>query len=195
MKKLTLAVLAVAIMGTTTLAQADTRTASAVASWDAKAYKDTKSMLVVTPLKSLTFNYAEGIKAFNSQDGAFDITIQGQEKATDFKLTSKIITDKLVRASDNSELTVGVKWNGTDLTSSTETTMVDVAAGTTAGLDFLAQDGAYNGKERVSGQSQFTFNIASAKIAGTDTQFSDLADGYWDGDVKVQFTATWEGDF
>lgn len=31
MKKLTLAVLAVAIMGTTTLAQADTRTASAVA--------------------------------------------------------------------------------------------------------------------------------------------------------------------
>lgn len=41
MKKLTLAVLAVAIMGTTTLAQADTRTASAVASWDAKAYKDT----------------------------------------------------------------------------------------------------------------------------------------------------------
>ncbi|HEK0787193.1 TPA: common pilus major fimbrillin subunit EcpA [Proteus mirabilis] len=195
MKKLTLAVLAVAIMGTTTLAQADTRKASAVASWDAKAYKDTKSMLVVTPLKSLTFYYAEGIKAFNSQDGAFDITIQGQEKATDFKLTSKIITDKLVRASDNSELTVGVKWNGTDLTSSTETTMVDVAAGTTAGLDFLAQNGAYNGKERVSGQSQFTFNIASAKIAGTDAQFSDLADGYWDGDVKVQFTATWEGDF
>ncbi|MDY3693460.1 MAG: common pilus major fimbrillin subunit EcpA, partial [Proteus mirabilis] len=167
----------------------------AVASWDAKAYKDTKSMLVVTPLKSLTFYYAEGIKAFNSQDGAFDITIQGQENATDFKLTSKIITDKLVRTSDNSELTVGVKWNGTDLTSSTDTTMVDVATGATAGLDFLAQDGAYNGKERVSGQSQFTFNIASAKIAGTDAQFSDLADGYWDGDVKVQFTATWEGDF
>ncbi|QIG04854.1 common pilus major fimbrillin subunit EcpA [Proteus sp. ZN5] len=195
MKKLTLAVLAVAIMGATTLAQADTRKASAVASWDAKAYKDTKSMLVVTPLKSLTFYYAEGIKAFNSQDGAFDITIQGQENATDFKLTSKIITDKLVRTSDNSELTVGVKWNGTDLTSSTDTTMVDVATGATAGLDFLAQDGAYNGKERVSGQSQFTFNIASAKIAGTDAPFSDLADGYWDGDVKVQFTATWEGDF
>ncbi|UDN35540.1 common pilus major fimbrillin subunit EcpA [Proteus vulgaris] len=195
MKKLTLAVLAVAIMGATTLAQADTRKASAVASWDAKAYKDTKSMLVVTPLKSLTFYYAEGIKAFNSQDGAFDITIQGQEKATDFKLTSKIITDKLTRASDNSELTVGVKWNGTELTNSTETTMVDVAAGTSAGLDFLAQEGAYNGKDRVSGQSQFTFNIASAKIAGTDAKFSDLADGYWDGDVKVQFTATWEGDF
>ena len=58
MKKLTLAVLAVAIMGATTLAQADTRKAQAVASWDAKASKDTKSMLVVTPLKSITINYA-----------------------------------------------------------------------------------------------------------------------------------------
>src|SRR5699024_3817359 len=95
MKKLTLAVLSVAIMVTTTLAQADTRTASAVACWHEKAYKDTKSMLVVTPLKSLTFNYAEGIKAFNALDGAFYITIQGQGKATDFKLVSKIITDKL----------------------------------------------------------------------------------------------------
>ncbi|WP_193015974.1 common pilus major fimbrillin subunit EcpA [Proteus sp. FME41] len=197
MKKLTLAVLAVAIMGATTLAQADTTTrkANAVASWDAKAIKDTKSMLVVTPLKSLVFNYAEGIKGFNTQDGAFDITIQGQEKATDFKLTSKIVTDKLTRVADDSELTVGVKWNGVALSNSTDTTMVDVAAGTSAGLDFLAQSGAYNGTERVSGQGQFTFNIASAKQAGANAQFSDLADGYWDGDVKVQFTATWEGDF
>ncbi|MEQ4925505.1 common pilus major fimbrillin subunit EcpA [Proteus hauseri] len=195
MKKLTLAVLAVAIMGATTLAQADTRKAQAVASWDAKAIKDTQSMLVVTPLKSLTFNYAEGIKGFNTQDGAFDITIQGQEKATDFKLTSKVITDTLTRAADDSELTVGVKWNGVALTKTADTTMVDVAAGTTAGLDFLAQEGAYNGKERVSGQGQFTFNIASAEQAGADVKFSDLADGFWDGDVRVQFTATWEGDF
>ncbi|OAT45147.1 CFA/I fimbrial major subunit [Proteus hauseri ATCC 700826] len=195
MKKLTLAVLAVAIMGATTLAQADTRKAQAVASWDAKAIKDTQSMLVVTPLKSLTFNYAEGVKSFNTQDGAFDITIQGQEKATDFKLTSKIISDTLTRAADDSELTVGVKWNGAELSKTTDTTMVDVAAGTTAGLDFLAQDGAYNGKDRVSGQGQFAFNIASAKVAGADAKFADLADGYWDGDVKVQFTATWEGDF
>lgn len=35
-------------------------TASATASWDATATKDTKSMLVVTPLNSLTFQYAEG---------------------------------------------------------------------------------------------------------------------------------------
>ncbi|MBN6454569.1 common pilus major fimbrillin subunit EcpA, partial [Escherichia coli] len=140
-------------------------------------------------------NYAEGVKAFNTQDGAFDITIQGQQGATDFKLTSKIISDKLTRAADDSELTVGVKWNGTALTDTTETPMVDVATGTTAGLDFLAQEGAFNGKDRVSGQGQFAFNIASAKLAGADAKFSDLADGYWDGDVKVQFTATWEGDF
>ena len=195
MKKLTLAVIAVAIMGATTLAQADTRKAQAVASWDAKAIKDTQSMLVVTPLKSLTFNYAEGVKGFNTQDGAFDITIKGQEKATDFKLTSKIITDTLTRAADDSELTVGVKWNGAALSKTADTTMVDVAAGTTAGLDFLTQEGTYNGKDRVSGQGQFTFNIASAKVAGADAKFADLTDGFWDGDVRVQFTATWEGDF
>lgn len=39
--------------------------------------KDTTSMLVVTPLNSLTFQYAEGLNGFNSQDGAFDVTIQG----------------------------------------------------------------------------------------------------------------------
>lgn len=32
-------------------------TASATASWDATATKDTTSMLVVTPLNSLTFQY------------------------------------------------------------------------------------------------------------------------------------------
>ncbi|GAB7431183.1 hypothetical protein OUHCRE8_45990 [Enterobacter asburiae] len=56
-------------------------TASATASWDATATKDTSSMLVVTPLNSLTFQYAEGLNGFNSQDGAFDVTIQGQEKS------------------------------------------------------------------------------------------------------------------
>lgn len=45
-------------------------TVSATASWDASATKDTTSALVVTPLKSLTFQYAEGIKAFNTQIGA-----------------------------------------------------------------------------------------------------------------------------
>ncbi|MEY0544871.1 common pilus major fimbrillin subunit EcpA, partial [Providencia rettgeri] len=60
-----------------TAANADTRTAQATATWQATAIKDTTSMLVVTPLRSLTFNYAEGQKSFNQQNGAFDIAIQG----------------------------------------------------------------------------------------------------------------------
>ena len=103
---------------------------------DAKV-KDTKSMLVVTPLKSLVFNYAEGIKGFNTQDGVRHHYPSQEQKATDFKLTSKIITDKLTQKADDSELTVDVKWNGVALSNSTDTTMVDVAAGTSAGLDFL----------------------------------------------------------
>lgn len=50
-----------------TAANADTRVAQATATWQATAIKDTTSMLVVTPLKSLTFNYAEGQKSFNQQ--------------------------------------------------------------------------------------------------------------------------------
>ncbi len=95
-----------------TAANADTRVAQATATWQATAIKDTTSMLVVTPLKSLTFNYAEGQKSFNQQNGAFDIAIQGQSGATDFKLSSKLIANTLARTTDDSTLTVGVKWNG-----------------------------------------------------------------------------------
>nr|WP_279604304.1 common pilus major fimbrillin subunit EcpA [Providencia rettgeri] len=49
-----------------TVANADTRTAQATATWQATAIKYTTSMLVVTPLKSLTFNYAEGQKSVHS---------------------------------------------------------------------------------------------------------------------------------
>ena len=52
-------------------------TASATARWDATAVKDTTSAIVVTPLRSLSFQYAEGLESFNSQNGAFDVTIQG----------------------------------------------------------------------------------------------------------------------
>ena len=101
-------------------------TASATASWDATATKDTTSMLVVTPLNSLTFQYAEGLNGFNSQDGAFDVTIQGQETATDFELTAQIISNTLTNASgDASTLNVGVAWNGTALTNSSDTVLVN----------------------------------------------------------------------
>lgn len=178
-----------------TAANADTRVAQATATWQATAIKDTTSMLVVTPLKSLTFNYAEGQKAFNQQNGAFDIAIQGQSGATDFKLSSKLIANTLARTTDDSTLTVGVKWNGEDLSKTTDVVLIDTSKGLTSGLDNLAADGIYNGSERATDRGEFTFVIAGAQAAGATADFKSLADGVWDGDVKVQFTATWDGDF
>ncbi|MDK8008976.1 common pilus major fimbrillin subunit EcpA, partial [Escherichia coli] len=78
--------------------------------------------------------YAEGLKAFNSQDGAFDITIQGQENASDFVLTSQLVTNTLTRATDNSTLEIGVAWNGEKLSKSTPVKMMDINNNITAGL-------------------------------------------------------------
>ncbi|WP_058911457.1 common pilus major fimbrillin subunit EcpA [Entomohabitans teleogrylli] len=167
-------------------------TASATATWDATATKDTTSALVVTPLKSLTFQYAEGIEAFNSQNGAFDITIQGQSGATDFTLTSQIVTNTLSRTTDASTLDVGINWNGSKLSKTTPVTMIDTANSISAGLDALAVSTAYAGASRTSTQGTFTFNIDSATSDGsTAADFKDLTDGYWSGDVKVQFNAVW----
>ncbi|CAM7198163.1 MULTISPECIES: common pilus major fimbrillin subunit EcpA [Enterobacter] len=167
-------------------------TASATASWDASATKDTTSALVVTPLKSLTFQYAEGIKAFNTQKGAFDITIEGQSGATDFMLTSQIVSNTLSRTTDASTLDVGVNWNGNALSKTAPVTMIDTANNISAGLDALAVSTAYAGSDRTSAQGNFDFNIESATSDGSTTaQFSDLTDGYWSGDVRVQFTAVW----
>lgn len=166
--------------------------ASSTAKWDATATKDTTSMLVVTPLKSLNFQYAEGLKQFNTQTGAFDVTIQGQSGATDFELTSKLISNTLTRGDNASTLDVGVMWNGTALSKSTETTLVDTANGISAGLDALADPGIYGASNRNSTQGDFTFKIESATSDGlTAAQYEDLADGMWDGEVAVQFNANW----
>lgn len=195
MKKLTLAVLLAASLGTVSVAQAAERTASAIASWDAKAIKDTQSMLVVTPLKSLTFNYAEGQQSFNTLDGAFDVTIAGQSGATDFKLASKVISSTLARSSDDSTLEVGVKWNGEKLSKDSEVVMIDTANGVNSGLTALTAGDAFGKSDRVSALGQFNFSIASASVAGAPTTYKDLTDGLWDGNVNVQFVATWTGDF
>ncbi|EIB7122007.1 common pilus major fimbrillin subunit EcpA [Acinetobacter baumannii] len=166
--------------------------ASSTAKWDATATKDTTSMLVVTPLKSLNFQYAEGLKQFNTQTGAFDVTIQGQSGATDFQLSSKLISNTLTRGDNASTLDVGVMWNGTALSKTTETTLVDTANGISAGLDALADAAIYAGSGRNSAQGDFTFKIESATSDGlTTAQYEDLADGVWDGEVAVQFNANW----
>ncbi|UNH25672.1 common pilus major fimbrillin subunit EcpA [Moellerella wisconsensis] len=180
------------MFGAVSMANAAERTATATATWQATAIKDTKSMLVVTPLKSLTFNYAEGQKSFNQQEGAFDIAIQGQETATDFQLTAKVVTNTLTRTTDDSQLTVGVKWNGTSLSQSQATTLIDFSQGITAGLDTIGQQSAFATAARATDRGSFNFVIASAKSdSTTDATFEELADGVWDGDVKVQFTAVW----
>ena len=157
MKKIVLAgVVAAALISSNAMANVTT---SATASWDASATKDVTSALVVTPLKSLNFQYAEGIKAFNAQKGAFDITIQGQSGATDFTLTSQIVSNTLSRTTDASTLAVAT---------------------------------AFAGADRVSTQGNFDFTIDSATSDGsTAAEFKDLTDGYWSGDVRVQFNAEW----
>lgn len=190
MKKLVWAGCAAAAL-TCSTAMADV-TASATATWDASATKDTTSALVVTPLKSLSFQYAEGLKAFNTQNGAFDITVKGQSGATDFALTSQIVTNTLTRASDPSTLDVGIKWNGNALSKTTPLTLLDTKNNVSAGLDALSVSSAYAGSARTSTQGTFTFAIDSATSDGSNaTAFEDLNDGYWSGDVKVQFNAVW----
>lgn len=166
--------------------------ASATAKWDATAKKDTTSTLVVTPMKSLAFQYAEGVNTFNSQAGAFDVTIQGQSGATDFELTSKVILNTLTRSDDASTLGVGVVWNGQKLSKDSPVILIDTAQNVNAGLEALSVSSAYAGTERSSAQGNFTFSIDNATSNGTTAaSFQDLVDGVWDGDVTLQFNATW----
>ncbi|VTN13236.1 Meningitis associated and temperature regulated protein B [Raoultella terrigena] len=127
-----LKMLAAALMTTLCVGavQAADVTAQAVATWSATAKKDTTSKLVVTPLGSLAFQYAEGIKGFNSQKGLFDVAIEGDATATAFKLTSRLITNTLTQLdTSGSTLSVGVDYNGESVEKSADTTMIDTANG------------------------------------------------------------------
>lgn len=200
MKKLLIAAICASAF-CATQAMAETVTAQATATWDATATKDTSSALVVTPTDSLNFQYSENATAFNSQNGAFDITVEGQSGATDFELTAQLISNTLTSSSNDSTLAVGVEWNGEKLSKDNTTTLINISEGVTSGLESLTNDEAYASNKRVSGQGNFAFSIDSATSASTDangdessstsSDFASLEDGYWSGDVKVQFTATW----
>jgi Mat/Ecp fimbriae major subunit len=177
------------LLATTTFADV---TASATAKWDATAVKDTKSALVVTPIKSLSFQYAEGLQSFNTQNGIFDVTIQGQSGSTDFELTSQVISDTLSRSTDASTLQVGISWNGKKLSKNTTTTLINTNTGINVGLEGLSVASAYASSDRTSAQGTFVFSIDSATADGTTAaEYKDLADGMWNGEVAVQFTAVW----
>ncbi|HBR6925108.1 TPA: fimbrial protein [Klebsiella pneumoniae] len=193
MKKTTLAIVMVVGFAGMGVAQADDVTAQAVATWSATAKKDTTSKLVVTPLGSLAFQYAEGVKGFNTQKGLFDVAIEGDTTATGFKLTSRLITNTLTQLdSSGSTLSVGVDYNGAAVEKTADTVMIDTAAGTLGG-NLSALSTGYKTTGRTTAQDGFTFSIIKATSDGTTavTDFSTLPEGIWSGDVSVQFDATW----
>ncbi|QGN36786.1 common pilus major fimbrillin subunit EcpA [Klebsiella oxytoca] len=193
MKKKVIAIALVAAFAGMGVAQAADVTAQAVATWSATAKKDTSSKLVVTPLGSLAFQYAEGIEGFNTQKGLFDVAIEGDTTATAFKLTSRLITNTLTQLdTSGSTLSVGVEYNGVSVGKTADTTMIDTAAGTLGG-NLSALSNGYKTTGRTTAQDGFTFSIISGTTDGTTavTNYSALPEGIWSGDVSVQFDATW----
>lgn len=175
-EKKVLAIALVTVFTGTGVAQAADVTAQAVATWSATAKKDTTSKLVVTPLGSLAFQYAEGIKGFNSQKGLFDVAIEGDSTATAFKLTSRLITNTLTQLdTSGSTLNVGVDYNGATVEKTGDTVMIDTANGVLGGnLSPLAN--GYNASNRTTAQDGFTFSIISGTTNGTTavTDYSTL---------------------
>lgn len=191
MKKITLALTALACFGAVNTANA-AATASATATWSATAKKDTSSALVVTPLNSLSFDYANGLKAFNTQKGMFDVKIEGDATTTNFTLKAQKVTGTLNHLSDASTLEVGVLWNGEVLTKNSAVTLIDTAASIN-GQNLAPLATNFNVAGEQTAQESFTFNIESATSDGT-TEVTDLAtlpEGIWSGEVKVSFVAEW----
>lgn len=193
MKKQIIAIsLMTAFMGVN-IAQAADVTAQAIATWSATAKKDTTSKLVVTPLGSLSFQYAEGIKGFNTQKGLFDVAIEGDTTATAFKLTSRLVSNTLTQLDNSgSTLSVGVQYQGSAIEKNADTTMIDTKTNLSGGnLSPLSQ--SYNKAGRTTAQDDFTFSIIGGTTDGTKpaTDYSTLPEGIWSGDVSVQFDATW----
>ena len=167
----------------------------AVANWHAEANKETSDKLVVNPLGNLSFYYAQGESGFSTQSGLFDVTIQGETGTppTDFRLTSRLLANTLSRSDGSgSTLDVDVQYNGASLTKTSDTTMIDTTIGQLGGnLSSLANGHDTAGPH--SAQDDFFFTISGGTTNGTNavTDFSQLPDGIWQGEVRVQFEATW----
>ncbi|CAM4039036.1 common pilus major fimbrillin subunit EcpA [Serratia silvae] len=193
MKKATLVLAIVATLTAVGTAQAEDATAQTVATWSATAVKDTTSKLTVTPAGNLYFQYAAGNKGFSSQQGQFDVTVEGGETATDFKLTSTLVSNTLTQVgTSGSTLQVGVNYHGAPVSKSAETVMIDTSSHKLGyGLKSLANAGKQPG--RTSAQDQFDFSIISATADGTKavTDYSTLPEGTWTGDVNVRFDVVW----
>ena len=189
MKK-TLIALSMATLGFVATTQAAVE-ASAVATWQATAKKNTTSELIVTPLSNLSFQYAEGLKGFNTVNGLFDVTIKGDASATDFTLKAKKLNGTLNHLGGDSTVDVGVLWGGAPVGTSAYTTLIDTAAGITGGNLSPIANGFKDDSQRTTAQASFSFNIENATAGGTPTTFDALPDGLWSGEVNVEFVANW----
>lgn len=165
--------------------------ASATAKWKATAKKDTTSDLVVTPLSSLSFQYAEGSKAFSTVDGLFDVAIKGDASATSFTLKAKKLNGTLNHLDGKSTVEVGVLWGGAPVGTSAYTTLIDTAAGINGGSLSPVAKGFMVDTQRATAQGSFNFNIESATADGKAVTFDALPDGQWNGEVNVEFVASW----
>ncbi len=187
MKKLILAAAILASFGVANAA--DLKTASATASWDATVTKDTKTQLVVTPMGSINLKYAAGLKAFNTQDGLFDVAVRAVPTATDFKLTAQLGNNTLnnVVATEKTKLDIGVRWKGVDLTKTAPTVLVDTKAGPKTAFQKITSALA----TETADQDSFNFYVSAAKNDTTTVAFDALPDGIWNGQVQVNFDAVW----
>lgn len=193
MKKNIIAIALVTAFSGMGVAQAADVSAQAVATWAATAKKDTTSKLIVTPLGSLSFQYAEGIKGFNTEKGLFDVAIEGDTAATGFTLTSRLLTNTLTQLdTSGSTLEVGVNYNGKSVTAGSPLMMIDTANNILGG-NLSGLSNAYNEAGRGTAQDSFTFSIIGGTSDGSTpvTDFTTLPEGIWSGDVSVQFDATW----
>ncbi|MFH7527846.1 common pilus major fimbrillin subunit EcpA [Aeromonas sp. A5] len=175
--------------------QAMAVTASSVATWQASAVKTTEADLVVTPLGSLSFQYAAGTNSFNSADGLFDIVVRGDhEAATSFKLSAQKLNGQLRHLSTDETLDVAVYWNGQKLNADTSIDMIDTSAGKMGGnLSNIAAN--YNVNTAVGdvyAQDFFTFELENpANGLGELDDMKNLSDGVFSGSVSIQFDAVW----
>ena len=186
--------IAMALIGMTAGSVQAASEAQAIASWKATATKDsTDQALVVTPLGSLEFQYAPGIKGFNTVSGMFDIAIKGnagtvEDPITGFTLKAKKINGTLSNATGDANVEVGVQWQGQSIAKDAYTTLIDTKAGVNgAGLSAVGA----GFKSDASAQSSFNFNVTSATNNGAAVALDALPDGQYQGNVDVEFVANW----
>lgn len=189
MKNFTLIITSILAVFATTTVYAETSSLQTTTSWRATAIKKPQSELGVTPLNPLHFEFADNGNQFKTQNGAFDITIKDVEGATDFKLTTKIVSNELRNTADNSVLTVNTNWNGKSLSSHNETTILDNQKGINRGL--VVSNNAEK-SELKNIQNAFLFNIMNETKTA---QLASLPDGNWEGTLRIEFTSKWSGDF